>query len=228
MKKFLIFTIISFLVAFSVSKAQEEEQEPVDTMLHFKLGPYFSFKWGLNGGNILPGRKNSFAFNGLPDFGVSSFLPLSRTAPLAVTLDIGYSSYAFKQIGWDVPYKFTEFFSYVTINPGVYFAGFLLGLNFGFPAVANFGSSIDVAKLNFLSEVRLSYRYIVKSDDIGSLFIYLQAGYLLTGVYKNFQNNDPLKQYIPPPSQTQLTDYYNPRIVSATIGLSYLFNLIEY
>jgi hypothetical protein len=226
MKKFILFSIFLFLISFVSTFAQDEE-ENVDTTIYFQIGPYFSFKGGLNGGNILQGRKNGAAFNGLPDFGVSVLLPLSHSSPLGIALDLGYSSYAFKQIGWDTPYTFTEFFSYVSVSPSIYFAGFLLGLNFGIPAVANFGSSIDVAKLNLLSEVRLTYRYTIEADDIGSLNIYVQAGYTLTGIYKNFANDDPLKLYIPPTPPNEITNFFNPRIVSGSIGMIYLFNLFE-
>ena len=189
------------------------------------VGPFLTFKGGVNGSEVLKGRKNKVTFNSIPDFGASCFVPLNETGKLAVIVDLAYSSYSFGIKDANGTKEFTENFSYVSLSPNFYFQGFYIGFNFGMPAAADFGSTIDVGKIATLTEIRVGGKIPLYTDDTGTLNFIIQGAYMLSGVFSDFENNDPLKNEIPPIPPDKLASQYNPRVVSASLGISYLFNI---
>lgn len=200
-----------------------------DDFHYFSVGPYFSLKTGVNGGHVMDGRKNGLAFNGIPDFGATCFYPLGEETDLGMTFDLGLSTYAFVikgVVGDEVFSEYTNKFSYLAFAPNLHFDGFMAGFNFGYPLFANFGDKIDANKLNMMVEFRLAYLYPVMMDDDGTLNVFAQAGYMFTGIYDNYEEDDPLLEAIPPiPEGDEPSNKYNPRAISLSIGLTYLFNL---
>ena len=191
----------------------------------FSIGPYFALKAGINGGLVMDGRRNGISFNGIPDFGAQFFIPASAESDLGFTIDLGYSTYSYIIEGVNVDKKYTMKYHYVTLNPNFYFHWFMIGMNFGFPASANFGESIGTDILEMMVEFKLSGMFPLMTDESGSLNLNLQAGYMLTGIYKDFAKNDPLLPYIPEVPPETISSKFNPRAVSVSLGLSYLMNL---
>lgn len=121
LKSFKIFFLI-FFAAILESNAQ--------VLKYVGIGPFFTFKPGINVGNVQEGRKNAIAFSGIPDFGVTSKVILSENADLGLTFDLAYSSYAYQiKNADDNSIKYTLKYGYITLNPNLYFSKLILGLN---------------------------------------------------------------------------------------------------
>lgn len=225
MKLKVLLSIILFLCAAQVAFAQDEmePESPEDTYIRF--GPYFAIKAGVNGANIPDGRKNAVAFNGIPDFGGIFFYPLSATSPLGLTCDLSYTTYAFRIKGAVVDREFTNKFSYVSLCPSLYFSGVMLGFSFGIPTAANYGADIPVGDISLKTEVVLSTLINLKSTDIGDLYFFGRAGYVLRGLFKDYPADDPLLKWIPPTPPATVTNKNNPRPVSLQLGIAYMFKL---
>lgn len=220
MKKIFIL-IFAFIIIVQNLFSQDEEfyNYPLS------LGPYLAFKAGINGGNIPMGRKNDYKINYLPDFGISSYIPLSETTSLGLVLNLGYSTYCYNIIRYKDDTTFSFRYSYLAFSSNVHFLGFILGLKFGVPISADFGPKIEISKLNTLLEVNLAWMYNLYATERGDLNIYIEGGYMLNGIYNNFANDDPLKNLIPAEPPEEITNRFNPRVVSLAIGLKYLFSL---
>jgi hypothetical protein len=221
--KILLFVFSLLILQITGSFAQDFTIPVAKT--NFQVGPYLGLKAGVNGGKNLDGRKNAFSFNGIPDFGASAFYYFDQDRTLGLACDLGMSSYTFgiKNIAGNK--NFTEKFSYITLNPGFYFWRFVFGFNFGIPVSGSYGSDISTSKLSPLVELRLAGVIPVFSDETGTLNVNIQGGYMLTGVFKDFGQNDPLMTEIPPVPPQMITSSFNPRVVSLSVGISYLFNI---
>jgi len=217
MKK-LIAAIATFLLSLSALCAQGSPS-------FVNVGPYFDFKAGINGGNVQSGRKNGVGFYPIPDFGFRGFLPLKSDYSLGLSCDLGYSSYSYALIDVRNDKKYDFNYGYITLNPCFFisYAGF--GFNFGYPLHADFGESISTDKINILAEFQLMGYYPIMYDEEVEMSVFAKLGYMLTGVYKEYDEDDPLKGKVPdlPPDET--TNVFNPRVLSLSVGLSYLFTL---
>jgi len=192
----------------------------------FLIGPSLGMKAGVNGAPSLEGRKNGLAFNGIPEIGVSAFYWLSDTSDLAIISELSYSTYSFLQKSGINDKEFTEKFSYFKFGADFYFSHFLLGFGVGLPLSSDIeGNEIDTKILNALTEIRLAGWLPVMADETGTLNLFIQASYMLTGVFKDYSKNDPLFSAIPPTPPYNVAEKYNPRVVSLLIGFNYLFNL---
>ncbi|HPI20121.1 MAG TPA: hypothetical protein PKY56_07090 [Candidatus Kapabacteria bacterium] len=192
----------------------------------FLIGPSLGMKAGVNGAPSLEGRKNGLAFNGIPEIGISAFYWLSDTSNLAFHCDLSYSTYSFLQKSGINDKEFTEKFGYLKFGADFYFSNFLLGFGVGLPLSGDIeGNEIDTKILNALTEIRLAGWLPVVADETGTLNLFIQASYMLTGVFKDYSKNDPLLSYLPPSTPYNVAEKYNPRVVSLSIGFNYLFNL---
>jgi hypothetical protein len=218
MKNFFVFAIL--VIAMSLNIFSQEQ-----TQKHLSVGPYFAFKGGVNGSNVQEGRKNAISIYPVPDFGATAFLPLIEDYSLAVSCDVGYSAYSYSLKDGSLGTKYDFHYGYLSLSPNFYFLYFFLGFNFGYPLHADFGETIDTKDLNIMAEFRVGVTYPLIYDESVSMNIFANAGYMLTGIYKNYQKGDPLKVLVPniPPDFT--TEAYNPRPVSFSIGLNYLFTI---
>ncbi|MBI5326098.1 MAG: hypothetical protein HZB41_12640 [Ignavibacteriae bacterium] len=209
--------IIIFSVCFLYSsKAQ----------LNYPLsaGPYLSAKTGYNTSYSPWERKNLFAFNGLPDFGFSFYIPASEEYKLGWMFDLGLSTYAYRIKGVSNDNKFTLKYSYFTLCPGFHYSGLYAGLNIGIPVFADYGVNLETSKLNLLSEVRIGAIIPVIEDETGRVNILMHFGYMLTGIFKDFVKDDPLIKHFPPDSSQNFTNEFNPHTISFSLGLNYMFN----
>lgn len=217
MKKVLI-ALLMFTYSFWAF-AQEEGD-----FHYLSAGPFFALKGGVNGGYIPEGRKNAALFNGLPDFGITLFYPLGEESDLGLMMDLAYTTYAYQIEGVDVNYKADCKYSYISFAPNMHYNGFVAGFNFGMPIDNSFGDKLKSEKLNFMVEIRLGYVYPLLNDEDGSLNVFMQAGYMMTGLFSDYVKDDPLLATIPPTYPEKFTNKYNPRTVSLLIGLNYLLN----
>lgn len=187
------------------------------------VGPFLMGKVsGLNTSEIPTGTKTGAAFVTMPDIGVYGQLKLPAS-PISFGLGLGLRSVSLVErlaTGVD-EYEnvFTTRLSYFAFSPTVNVGGFVLGLNYGVPVSANThfspknGSATDTdpgtSSMNPLLEVFLGGQIpLVEMRGAGSLNLLLQAGYTMSGLEK-----DPIDSK------------YNPKVVSASIGLSYLFDI---
>ncbi|NLO19676.1 MAG: hypothetical protein GX121_07365 [Ignavibacteria bacterium] len=190
------------------------------------LGPSLGVKAGLNGAPSLEGRKNGMAFCGIPEIGMNALYWLSDSSDLAINFDISYSSYAFEQKSWAGNLSFPQRYSYLKLGADFYFSQFLAGFGVGFPLNGDIeGNKIDKSILNTIAEIRLAGWFPVMSDETGTLNIFVQASYMLNGIFDDYPKNDPLLNQLPPSPPYSVTEKYNPRAVSLSIGFNYLFGL---
>ena len=198
------------------------------------LGPTFAYKGGVNGFTNPQGRKNGIAINNIPDVGVTAYIPLDFIFNLGLYLDLMYNTntflmqYNFSGIDNDYANKDRMRFSYFSISPTFNHAGFTVGFNLGIPVSADWeGFNIPASKLNKLMEIKAGYSYPIYFDEIGRLNLFINASYALNGVYKNFKQDDPLKNIVLAVPPQIITNYYNPRPAGIQIGVNFLFNLIQ-
>ncbi len=217
--KNILLALIFGVLGFAVSNAQEYRS--------FSAGPYLGFKAGVNGGNVMDGRKNAFSFVKIPDFGVNSLILLSQENDLGVGLGLGYSSYGYKIKGINVGKEYNLTYSYLNFSSEFYFQGITMGFNFGYPIAADYGAKIDVSKIAIMSEFKIGYIYpIMYDEDEGSsLNIYINAGYMLSQIYTDFAKDDPLLQFIPEVAPEKISSKFNPRAVSVSLGMTYWFGI---
>jgi hypothetical protein len=208
MKKYAstaIILVIILLSAYSNSISKEPGLPGV--------GAFLSLKGGVNAAEVPNGIKNGFVFNGIPDFGLTGYLPFSKTSTVGISLDLAYNTYAYK---FKYPaYEETIKVSYFGIGPSLNASGFLLGLNIGIPLSASlegdFSGSPDTENYATFVEIRIGGMIPVYEDKTGILNINLMGGYFLTGQ----ENTD----------KTNTDDKYNPHPASISFGISYLFNI---
>lgn len=217
MKKIIIFVLIATF-AYSPQLISEQKRD-------MSIGPYLSLKAGINGGNTMDGRKNGVAFAGIPDFGAQMYYPFSVENDLGMFFDLGLSNYAYFIEGVNVGREYTLTYRYISFSPRFYFNIFTFGFGIGYPIAADFGEEINTDHLEVMAELRLAAFIPLMSDESGNLNLNIEAGYMFTGIYNDYANNDPLLEYIPAVPPEMPSSKYNPRAVSLSIGISYLMNL---
>ncbi len=225
-KKILLFILLS-ISYFNPAISAETDYFPPS------LGPTFAWKGGTNGITTPNGRKNGFAINKIPDFGLDLYLPLSLEWNVGAYIDLCYNTHSFfMKYNYDGTAKeyrnIDRFrFSYIALAPSFTYSGFTVGLSYGIPVSADWeGAKIDADKLNNLWEVRAGWTYPLYYDEAGRLNFYINLSYALNGVYENFTEDDPLKNIVPAIPPQIITNYYNPRPAGIQIGFNFLFNLI--
>lgn len=207
MKK--ITAIVPLMLFMVVSTLCAQRNYPVS------VGPFLTLKAGVNAASIPTGRKTGVALSGLPDFGVTGYLPLGEKSNIGILADIGYSTYAYGQrnVFGDIEsdlYKVQM--SYLTLAPSFYLSGFYIGFDFGLPlsnSVVIDGKSISGSTDNMstLVELHIGGMIPVMSDKSGRLNLIIRGGYMLTGTASNSDSE------------------FNPKAATAGIGLNYLFNI---
>lgn len=192
------------------------------------LGVYFGFKEGVNAVNTPDGRRNGFAFNSIPDAGIKFEYPLGSNSSISLYSELGYSNYSFiikESKSSDNTQSFKHHFSYLSLTPGIIFDIINIGISFGLPISANYGPNIDLSTIGALVQVNAGANINLYSDDFGSLKLNIQAGYMLTGIFKDYGENDPLIEIIPPKNPQIITNEFNPRVASLMLGLSFVLNM---
>jgi hypothetical protein len=221
-----LFLATFFIIVYSISNlnAQVDYYEETEQEL-FRIGPYLQLKAGINGGLIPEGRQNAIAFNGIPDFGATCYVPLSLDSDLAATFDLGMSSYSFFIKNVHTGAKYQQKYSYMNLAMNFHLYYVLMGFNFGIPLSADMeGSEIASDQLQLMAEFRIGGIIPLMQDEDGSLNVMIYAGYMLTGIYSDFAQDDPLKNIIVEIPPDIITQKQNPRAISISIGLNYMFN----
>jgi hypothetical protein len=182
------------------------------------IGPFLMLKAGTNAASIPEGYKTGVVLNGLPDFGVSAYFPVSKTSAVGAVVDLGYSTYAFGErrvIGDEEGDLYKYQFSYLTLSPSLYLSSFLIGLDVGIPMSGALITDDDDFEVNTdniatMLEVHIGGMIPVVENRDGRLNILLRGGYMLTGVFDNLDDS---------------SDKYNPKAATLGFGLNYYFNL---
>lgn len=219
MKKFFT-TLLLIAIIFNIQIYCQQSRV-------LSLGPYVGYKAGISAVNTPLGRKNGVSFNKIPDFGFVSYFPLSSENDIGLQIDLAYSTYSYMMISAhneNNKYKLSH--SFLSINPAVFFNRFSLGFAFMLPIK----SQIDISEIkneiiNNAAELKIGYAYPIYEDNAGELNVFINGGYFLTGVYKNFVKNDPMKGLLPTDEKT--TNIHNPRVASIQLGFNFIFNLKE-
>ncbi|MCX6153357.1 MAG: hypothetical protein NT007_04270 [Candidatus Kapabacteria bacterium] len=212
--------IISILLSIQIAKAQDALQEPL-----FSIGPNLSLVAGVNGNAVPDGRKNGLSFSSMPDFGISIFRKFGSTDRLGMSLDINYSSYPFLMTDMNGATPYNVRFNYLTFSPRFYWLYFSIGFEYGIPMAATYGPKIDKTILKNCFTPVIAASYPLMNDEIGVLTVFVRAGYMLTGVYKNYTKDDNFKTIFPPSAWDSYTNDLNPTPVYASFGFSYMFHL---
>ena len=216
--KYVIAIFISLALLSSSGKAQQG--------IVAGIGPTVSMKSGINAIESPPGRENKFAFGSLPDLGITTFFEFANSEKLGAGLDLLYSSYYYDVESNADGNKYNVRVSYYSFMPYFKFDYITMGFNFGIPASAEADDEIDVENVMMMTEFRLGFAYPILDDDSGKLSIFLNAGYMLSGIYDKYTENDPLLNVAPVP-EGEITDNFNPRALSISLGFNYLvkFNI---
>ncbi len=192
---------------------------------NLSVGPTLGFKFGTNYNIQMEGRTDEMKIAKMPELGVSVYSDLTEDGNLGVGIDLLYNSYSNRIVINETKENFDFNYSYLTISPKVIFHNFTLGFTFGYPLSANFGNDISTDNIRFLTEFNLGYSYPVLVDDFSRFNIYIKTGLMLSSVFYDFPNNDPLLNISPAQAPEIHTEKYNPRLFSISIGLNYQFNI---
>ena len=230
----LLITAIFSLNTYSQSNENEK--------YNLELGGYLMLpKFFYNVDN----RAYSWIFyDGIVDFGLSAFYPLNKNKDIAVLLEVCYANYAFRDDGsnirlndseyvriLDPDYNYnTTFFNTINISPQIYLKGFTIGFDFGFffpPDLINVSPSF-----RYDYNYELQYPYLVNlkiggiipiyKTELGTLNILAKATTSLSYIGRSqigfFDNIGDDSFY--------LKIFYDKiQIVSASVGLNYMFNI---
>jgi hypothetical protein len=217
----LRYIVLLVFLCFTITGLSQESSELL-------IGPGIAAKGGMNGVTTPSGRQNDFAFSSMPDFRLDAYYSLnSIKTRMSVGLSLGYSSYAYyinETRGEKREFKHN--YSYFSISPGFQFDILQLEFLFGLPLAADMdGKDISASKLNTIAELRLTGNIPLYDDESGSLYLFVGAGYMLTGMYKSFETDDPLLDILIPDYPQTITNQYNPRVASIFLGIKYLLNV---
>lgn len=217
MKK-LLFLFAALFFAFVDMKAQSM----VD------VGAKLSLNSGLSGVTTPTNRKNGFSFASMPNFGLEAMYSFKEDKSIAALFELTYTSYSYLIEDARKDYSGQEYdfeLSYLNFGPSVKFGYFLFGFNFGLPMAADFGPEIDTDDLNMLTEFKIGATYPIFEDETGSFNVFMNASYMLSGVYTSFKEKDPLVDLIPVVEPEIPNNEFNPRLVTLSLGFNYLFSL---
>ncbi|MFC2131465.1 hypothetical protein ACFLSQ_08520 [Bacteroidota bacterium] len=177
------------------------------------VGPFIGLKGGVNAADIPWGSKNGFAFNTMPEIGVTGYLPFVEDAFFGGAVDLAYSTSGFLMKYGEL--KHTHQYNYFNFSPYLYASGFTLGLNFGIPLGGTISSSnndedVDSDDMATLIDVRLGGMIDVYANETGRLNIIIVGSYSLSGLLNKEYGGE-----------------YNYHPGQMYIGLNYMFNLVK-
>lgn len=210
------------------------------------IGLHMRAKIGFNTASMPDGSKTFISFNGIPDFGATFYLPYPKKNNIAMLIEAGYltNSYGEKAAASTVSgVAFPEIdavvkLNYIAIAPTFAIGIFNIGMEVGLPVggsinipsfQASLGGqplaptqdtslSIDSDAMTLLVGLRMGFTIPLIRNEDGRLNFVVVASYALSGAQDNFdratdKNGRPL------------SDDYNPKPASLSIGVSYLFSL---
>ncbi len=213
MRKITIVLSIFVLCSFSTLWGQS-----------ISVGPSIGVKMGTNSAPAMIERESEMKFNKMPDLGLMGFWQLGTAGNMGIGLNLAYYSYGYgiKTKSGD-RYEFS--YSYASISPFFDFHNITMGFTFGYPLKGKFVSDIPSENLRIMSEFNLGYMLPVINEDNSSLNIYINTGLMLSNVFYDFVQNDPMKGISPAVHPDIASEKFNPRIFSISFGINYLFNI---
>jgi hypothetical protein len=221
MKNLVLFSLIIILLS-TIGSAQTDKSNNYP----FSIGPFLTMKGGVNASEVPKGIKNGFHLNGIPDFGATLYIPFTDQAKFGMTADLAYSTYTYElEMTENSNDKWSNEFSYFTINPNLHIYGFMFGFALGIPLSTNTDNSnyskyFKTSDLSTIFEVRIGGMIPVFANETGRLNILINGGYFLNGLYKQENINDFLRNM-------NVYGSYNAHPAWLSFGLNYLFNLAK-
>lgn len=217
--------IIVLLAIICFSLFSQTEKDPPN--FEFGIGPSIGIKSSVSYIETPEGRQNGMAFAKLPAFGLNTFIPLSRTSRIGFEFDLGYETYSYLIKEYESGDKYVQNHGYFVVNPNFYFANFLFGFNIGVPLAADYEDvKIDTDIMNTSVEIVVGGMFNIYNDETGRFNFFIKAQYMLTGVYDDFTENDPLLGVVDI-YYDELKESENPKLASLMIGFNYMFNLTK-
>ncbi len=238
---FLLFAFCATFAAAQIEQRTLRPSEPTQQQPAGEAEPYLlsvgAFIAGKAGVNtvVATGRKTDVNVNPLPDAGVSILAPLGTGSIAAVGLDIGYATYSFINTpvsGVTDDNTLIEQYSYVNVFPNINLLGVVLGVNVGFSptgkartrsdrtvtVVTTGKTELGSDELGTTIELRVGGNFPVWRHQGGHLNLYIMGGYMLSGLYNDYQTYLFSRDNYTTPSADN-----NPRPASLAIGLAYYF-----
>lgn len=211
--------IIAALV-FAVSAASAVE---------VSLGPTLAAKGTVN--TVAPGTglKTGFAFNSMPDIGLTTRMMFARNMSLGLALDVELTGYGYltrpenEDMATDANTIIARH-SYLTIAPSFYLGGLILGVGIALPT-GQTGESVDGSvpyipvgtQASPVLEARLGAMIPLMRGKSGDFNLTIRGSYMLGGHYTTDVN-----PYVLP-----LAPKSNPQSAGLSLGFTYLFHVVD-
>ena len=229
MKHFLLFCLIGIL---TVSELYAEEPYP------FSIGLSAMPRISMYNATSPADETHGMAFSGVPDIGLSIYIPASRRERVGITMDIAYATYKNSYTKSSV--DFARTFNYLTITPGLSYSFFTVGIAVGLPIgyqrknitsgaveeegwsviksgsnppekITKYGNGKD--NMSLLIEPRVGICYPVMSNNGSRLNVNANIGLMMNNLYKD--------EYYPTTNLQQ----FNASMMSFALGVQYMFGL---
>jgi hypothetical protein len=196
---------------------------PGDSSRTIEFGEFFSAGECFNTGAV------SFGVESLPGFAFSAGLdagfPLTRDISLSVALGYDARHINFEQIAYS-PSEVNYNFNYIAIRPELSYSGFLIGVGIGIPVSSGVDgpgtngspANLGTGDMNILIELRLGACIPLLRFTSSVLDLTIDGSYTLTQIASS--------ELTPAgATETPATSLNNGPLVTAEIGLQYLFDL---
>lgn len=192
------------------------------------LGPTLAAKGTVN--TVAPGTglKTGFAFNSMPDIGLTTRMMFARDMSLGLALDVEMTGYGYlirpenEDVANDANTLVARH-SYLTIAPAFYLGGLTLGIGIMLPT-GQTGKSIDGSneyvpsgeQAGSVIEARLGAMIPVMRGKTGDLNLTIRGTYMLGGHYTTDVRTFPV---------SPITS--NPQSAGLALGFTYLFHVMQ-
>lgn len=200
--------------------------------IEVSLGPTIAAKGTVNTVNPGTGLKTGFAFNTMPDLGLTTRMMFAKDMSLGLTLDIESTSYGYlmrpenEDIAND-DNSFVTRHNYLTVAPSFFLGGLTLGVGVMFPSGQTTESLDDDdapvpmgTQASPALEARLGAMIPLVRSKVGDLNLSIRATYMLSGHYTS-----EVKTYnnVLVPN----TPFSNPQSAGLSLGFTYLFHVVN-
>jgi len=229
MKHFLLYCLIGIITVFEL---YAEEPYP------FSIGLSAMPRISIYNATSPVDETHGMAFSGVPDIGLSIYVPASRRERVGITADIAYATYKNSYTKTNTDYART--FNYLTITPGLSYSFFTVGIAVGVPigyerknvtsgaveeegwpvidpgsnppkTIIKYGNGKD--NMSLLIEPRVGISYPVMNNNGSRLNVNANIGLMMNNLYKD--------EYYPTTNLQQ----FNASMMSFAVGVQYLFGL---
>jgi len=230
MKQFRLFMFLSLLV-FSGAQAQDPYPFSVGLSIMPRMCTYQATASPKD-------ETHGMAFSGIPDIGLSIYIPASKRVRVGVTADIAYATYKNNYTKGSIDISRT--FNYLTLTPGLSYSLFTFGIALGLPIgyerkITNSGiveeehwpviepgsnpptiiERYGNGKLGMamVIEPRVGISYPIMMHNDSRLNVNANIGMMMNNLFKD--------EYYPTTNLQQ----YNASMISFAVGVQYLFGL---